>query len=289
MWVDGVEGPATISVHDLTVIRGDGAFEVISLIPSSKDKSVGVPFGQQPHLDRLKWTCDNLRLPLKCGFDSIDKWVRDIGRTKGPGSCRIIHTRGEAKKGVDPKVIMLHDPPATYSPIKLKTIQATWHLGYSLPALEKGQGSEKDIGLWTTIKWMSYAPNCLMTRMANEAGADDALLLAKDGRVLDGPNFAVGFVIEGKIRFVSGPMNRMLPSCTQGLVVQAAQADGLPHEETVVHSTEMSKATAGFAMSATRHVLPLTAIDEVKLNTEDPLLKQLQQSYWKLADAASAA
>merc|ERR1712190_559714 len=136
-----------------------------------------------------------------------------------------------------------------------------------------------------TLKWMSYAPNCLVTRLAQEQGADDALLLASDGRVLDGPNFAVGFVIDGKLRLVQASTNHMLPSCTQTMAVSAARGASLPLIEDVVHLDECRKASAAFVMSATRHVLAVKSIDGHPLNVDDPLLLDLQQSYWKYVQA----
>jgi len=278
-----------ISVHDLTFIRGDGAFEVISLLPSPVESSVGVPVGMQLHIDRLMSTCRNLRLPMEQSTSQITQWVREVGRANGPGGCRVVLTRGEPSIDLKPKCIMLHTPPASWpSNFRLKTIAAPWHLGFALPPSESApeySATKIDINEWTTVKYMSYAPNCLMTRVAGEHGADDAMLLASDGRVLDGPTFAVGFVIDGKLRFIGAAANRMLPSCTQGLAVQAAVASGLPFEETMVHMDEVAKATSAFAMSATRHVQPIACIDDLVFNEQDALLEDLRSAYWRVAEA----
>merc|ERR1712216_749837 len=113
---------------------------------------------------------------------------------------------------------------------------APWHMGYSQPLSRNppAYSDKVDADCWHTIKWMSYSPNCLVTRLAQEKGADDALLLSADGRVLDGPNFAVGFVIDGKIRLIAADANHMLPSCTQAMTVAAAKNAGLPFSEDAV-------------------------------------------------------
>jgi len=284
--IDGVpagEAPA-IPVHDLTFIRGDGAFEVVALLPSPSQGAA--PVGLQLHLDRLEATCRSLRMPMVHSLDRIAGWIRDMARSLGPGSCRIVLTRGQPAKGSAPRCVMMHEPPSDYSPLRLKSMAAPWHFGYALPPLDSPPPYSEPVGIdaWTTIKWMSYAPNCLMTRVAQEHGADDALLLAADGRVLDGPNFAVGFVSGGRVRLVAAAANRMLPSCTQALVVKAAQAAGLPVEEGVVHLDDARGAAAGFAMSATRHVLPLASVDGHELSAENAMLCDLQAAYWRLMD-----
>lgn len=288
MWADGKPEPPVVSVHDLTFIRGDGAFEVVSLLPSPQNDSHGVPVGMKLHLDRLEATCRSLRLPMPHGGERIAEWVQQMGKQDGPGSCRIVITRGQPNKGVDPRVLMLHDPPVEWSTSwVLKSMDAPWHFGYGLPPLQDAPAyaQKVDISDWKTIKWMSYASNCLVTRVAQEHGMDDALLMAADGRVLDGPNFALGFVIGGRLRLIHAGMNRMLPSCTQMLVVQAAAAAGLPLEESVVTMEEAMTAEAAFAMSATRHVLPISGVDGHKLQIDNDLLQKLTEAYWRQADA----
>eukprot|EP00930_Biecheleria_cincta_P003336 TRINITY_DN10426_c0_g3_i1.p1 TRINITY_DN10426_c0_g3~~TRINITY_DN10426_c0_g3_i1.p1 ORF type:complete len:339 (-),score=47.48 TRINITY_DN10426_c0_g3_i1:231-1112(-) len=292
MLVDGKPGQATVSVHDLTFIRGDGAFEVVSLLPRPEDTSVGVPVGLKLHLDRLKSTCDSLRLPMQHDLGTIADWLLSVGKSHGPGSCRIILTRGQESKGVEPKCIMLHDGPTQYAQaLKLKSMTAPWHIGYALPLNSNppAYSDSVDVDAWHTIKWMSYAPNCLVTRLAAERGADDALLLAADGRVLDGPNFAVGFVIAGKIRLIAADANHMLPSCTQTMTAAAAKTAGLPLQEDAVHMDEIKNASAAFVMSATRHIMPVSGIDDKQLHVEDPLLVALQGAYWAAAKAEVVA
>jgi len=294
MLVNGLPGPATVSVHDLTFIRGDGAFEVVSLLAHPENSSIGVPVALKLHLDRLKSTCDSLRLPMEHNLSVITEWLHNVGKSHGPGSCRIILTRGQESKGVAPKCIMLHDPPAKYAPaLKLRSMPAPWHIGFALPVSTSPRAYSECVGTgaWHTIKWMSYAPNCLVTRLAQEEGADDALLLAADGRVLDGPNFAAGFVIDGKIRLVAADANHMLPSCTQAMAVTAAKAAGLPVQEDAVHIDEACTASAAFIMSATRHVMPVQAVDGKLLEVDHPLLADLRHVYWEhvKAEARGAA
>lgn len=288
MLVDGVVQPAAVSVHDLTFIRGDGAFDVVSLLPAPSNHEVGLPTGLQMHLDRLEGTCRSLRLPL-APIQRVADWVRQVGRASGPGSCRIIVTRGQPAKEVPSKCLLLHDPPPAAAPpagLRLLTMGAPWHVGYGLPLLDSppAYGDKSEPDSWKTVKWTSYGANCLATRMAQERGADEPLLLASDGRVLDGPNFAVGFVIDGQLRLVNAATHRMLPSCTQMMVVHAARAAGLPISEGTVSVEEAQRASAGFAMSATRHVMPILSIDGRELSTQNAFLCDVQAAYWRYVD-----
>jgi len=165
-------------------------------------------------------------------------------------------------------------------------MEAPWHVGYGLAPLDSPPAYSDKMGpdSWKTVKWTSYGANCLATRMAQERGVDEPLLLAADGRVLDGPNFAVGFVIDGQLRLVDAAMNRMLPSCTQAMAVRAATNAGLPIVEGTVHIEEARRASAGFVMSASRHVMPILSLDGRELSTQNAFLCDLQAAYWRHVD-----
>jgi len=282
--VDGIRSEPLVSVHDLTFIRGDGAFDVVSLLPSPADTGVGVPVGLRLHLDRLDATCRSARLGLPHSLNRIESWVKQLGRESGPGSCRIVITRGQPLRSVEPKCLLIHDAPQTPSTgLRLQSMEAPWHMAFSLPrnAAPTSYSDKLQLDAWKTIKWMSYAPNCLATRLAGEQGADDALLVTNDGRILDGPNFAVGFVIGGTLRFVCANTHRMLPSCTQVMAVRAAREAGLPVEESSISLEEAMAAPAGFVMSATRHVTPILSLDGTEKQSGNALLCDLQAAYWR--------
>src|SRR4051812_1329332 len=88
--LDGRIGPAEemrIPVTDEGLLRGDGAFEVMRLYG-------GRAFALQAHLDRLRHSCEGLR--LEADLDALATEIAALLYAAGPvdGLLRIVLTRG---------------------------------------------------------------------------------------------------------------------------------------------------------------------------------------------------
>src|SRR5918996_2570328 len=159
---------AQIPVTDEGLLRGDGVFEVVRLYG-------GRPYGLEEHLERMQRSAAALRLPFDVGA------VRDDARTllarcePADGALRLLVTRGGRRIGI---VEDLHDLPDT---VALATIT------YSPTRVLDG------------VKSLSYAANMLATRLAQEQGADEALLVTPHGRVLEGPTTSFFYVLDGSL------------------------------------------------------------------------------------------
>ena len=84
--VDGQVAPtgeARISITDEGLLRGDGAFEVMRLY-------AGRPFALRDHLDRLRHSCEGLR--LEADHDALEARARRAARggraRRGPAAHR---------------------------------------------------------------------------------------------------------------------------------------------------------------------------------------------------------
>src|SRR5215208_4437066 len=88
--LDGQVGPAAdarISVTDEGLLRGDGAFEVMRLYG-------GRPFALRDHLDRLRHSCEGLR--LEADHEALEAEIAALLEAAGPveGLLRVVLTRG---------------------------------------------------------------------------------------------------------------------------------------------------------------------------------------------------
>src|SRR3954466_12103505 len=163
MPADEVRIPAT----DEGLLRGDGVFEVIRLYE-------GRPFALDDHLARMEHSAANLRLPADIDAVRADvAALLDAGRP-GDGLVRIVLTRGGRR------LTFLEPLPATPASISLQTVT------YAPTRIMDG------------VKSLSYAPNMLATRMAQEQGADEALLVTPHGRVLEAPTSTFACSLDGR-------------------------------------------------------------------------------------------
>jgi branched-subunit amino acid aminotransferase/4-amino-4-deoxychorismate lyase len=111
-----------------------------------------------------------------------------------------------------------------------------------------------------TIKSLSYAANMLVSRLAQEQGADEALLVTPHGRVLEGPRQSFVCSLDGETLVTPPLSDHVLDSITRRRVLET----GLVAERSV-SADELPFATEAFLASTMREVHPVHAIDGVRL------------------------
>ena len=162
--LDGAIGPAAdarIPVTDEGLLRGDGAFEVVRLYG-------GRPYAMEEHYARLGRTCAGLRL----AFDLAALRARSTRCSRRPARStallRLVVTRG-GRRIAHPRAA------ARTAPAVARVTTVTYAPTRVLDGL----------------KTLSYAGNMLATRLAQERGFDEALLVTPHGRVLEGADVDV--------------------------------------------------------------------------------------------------
>lgn len=225
--VDGLIGrasTATIPVTDEGLLRGDGVFEVVRLY-------AGQPYAWEDHLKRLTLSASNLKLEidlraLQADVDAL------LDRADGfDGQLRVLFTRGGRRIALLERVKQ-HTPD-----VSLATV------AYAPTRIMDG------------IKSLSYAANMLATRVAVEAGAQEALLCTPHGRVLEAPTSSFFYVLDGKL--YTPPLDdHILASITRANVIALSGA-----EERITIRDDIPNMTEAFLASTTREVQAVSAID----------------------------
>ena len=99
----------------------------------------------------------------------------------------------------------------------------------------------------------------LATRLAQEAGADDAVLVTPHGRVLEAPTRSIFAVIAGVLR--TPPLSdHILDSITRRAVLGVADV-----EERPMTLDELLGAEEAFLASTTHEVMPIHRVDDREL------------------------
>jgi branched-chain amino acid aminotransferase len=215
---------ARISVLDDGVLRGDGVFEVIRLY-------AGRPFALDEHLDRMARSAASLRLAFD--EDAIRSDVDALLLAAGPidASLRLVVTHGGRRIG------LLEPPKAFPETIALATI------AYAPTRILDG------------VKSLSYGANMLATRLAVEAGADEALLVTPHGRVLEGPTTSFFYVLDGHL--CTPPLSdHILDSISRRVLLAVTAA-----RERVTTLDDLAAISEAFLASSLREVQPVRSID----------------------------
>jgi branched-chain amino acid aminotransferase len=227
--LDGAVLPAAdafIPATDEGLLRGDGAFEVLRLYR-------GRPYALEEHLDRLDRSAANLRLPIDLDAvrGDVARLLDAAGGEPDPGALRIVLTRGGRR------LLLTEELPQHAPAIRLATVMFA------------------PVRLLDGVKSLSYAANMLATRLAQEQGADEALLVTPHGRVLEAPTSSL-FWIAGVVVFTPPLSDHILASITRAAVLELAEA-----VERSCTLDELLAADEAFLVSTTRELQPVASVD----------------------------
>ena len=243
--VDGELMPAEramVPATDDGLLRGDGVFEVVRVY-------AGRPFALDEHLLRLERSASSLRLPVDLAAVGVDaaRILEAAGAMEG--SLRIVLTRGGRR-------ILLTEPLAPFAPTtRLASVT------FSPTRVLDG------------IKSLSYAGNMLATRLAQERGYDEALLVTPHGRVLEAPTSSLVYVVDGEVR--TPPLDdHILASITRAAVLRLT--GGVEHPCALA---DLAGAQEAFLASTTREVQAVTAIDGMSFRDDGPVMADLRTGF----------
>ena len=231
--LDGVvmdPAQAQIPVTDEGLLRGDGVFEVVRLYD-------GRPFGLEQHLERMARSAASIRLPLD--LDAVRADARALLAAVEPadGCLRILVTRGGRRIGLVEPMKELPDTVAlatiTYSPTRILD----------------------------GVKSLSYAANMLASRLAKEAGADEALLVSPHGRVLEAPTTSFVYALGGRL-YTPPLSDRILDSITRRVLFAVTDV-----QERVTALDDLHGIEEAFLASSLREVHPVHSIDGLAVPT----------------------
>jgi branched-chain amino acid aminotransferase len=260
--VNGLPAEPNISVFDGAVLRGDGCFEAIR----SYD---GVPFAFAEHYQRLTRSARALRLPTP-SLEDLRSWVGFCAEEGGDCVVRVVVTRGATGSGVDMPpacVVIWHQLPTPIQDLSMATVAAPWHPG----------GERWELA---GVKTLSYAANQAATRLAQETGAHDALLISRAGEILEGPTFSVAWVREGVLETPSLDLG-ILESITRGLVLEGCRQLGVPVREGRYSLDGLHAASEVMALSTVKEVMPVHAVDDLRWEP-GPVARNLSSFYRSL-------
>jgi len=251
--VNGAESAldqASLAITDSGVQRGDGAFETIGVWG-------GRPFRLRDHLARLDNSLAAIGLPPAPADVLRDDIAKVMTDQFGDGALRIFVT------STGSRIVSMSEPPVRIQLRRLSVQPAPWirPLGTYQPA---------------SSKTMSYGPNMAASRAAQRAGADDALLVSLEDKVLEGPTFAVMWVRDGRL-FAPVLDLGLVDSISRRTVLEVATAAGIEHRTGHYGLDDVLSADEVMTSSSVRPLVALEAIDDHDLPPSAPITSTLAE------------
>jgi branched-chain amino acid aminotransferase len=233
-------GEATISIMDEGLIRGDGAFEMLKLYDNR-------PFALTDHLDRLERSAEGIFLDWdRAAFEQEIAGLLEVNR-QHDGELRLVLTRGGRR-------LAIIEPPHAFE-----------H-GLTLSSVEY----QPTIVL-TGLKTLSYESNMTATRIAKRDGADEALLVAPDGTVMEAPTSTL-FWVDGDGTLHTPALGAgILASITRDRIMKIA-----PVEESDSYKLRgVLEASEAFLASSLREVQGISALDGLDYTCPGPVTQRV--------------
>jgi D-alanine transaminase len=247
---------AKVSVFDRGFLLGDGVYEVIPVYNSR-------PFRLTQHMARLQNSLNGVRMQNPYTEAEWSEVIQHLVEVNGGGDQAVYLqvTRGVAPRdhvfpeGVEPTAFVMTNPikplPVSYKAEGIKAI-----------TVEDIRWAQCD------IKAITLLPNSLLRQQAQDAGAQEALLI-RDGLMTEGSASNSYAVIEG-VLYTAPKDEKVLPGITRDLVLELAVSAGIEVKEEPVSLEALRAADEIWISSSTREVLPVTVLDNQAVGTGKP-------------------
>ena len=260
VYIDGEyypESEAKISVFDHGFLYGDGVFEGIRSYN-------GVVFKLKEHIDRLYHSARAIMLEIPLTKEEMMKAVLETLRRNNlkDAYIRLVVTRGKGDLGLDPRKC----PKPSVIIITVPLLQL-----YDEKKREKGMSMivswvRRDPVDATTheIKSLNYLNSILAKIEANNAGADEAIILDTNGFICEATAENIFIVKDGKIitpPSTSGP----LPGITASVVKEIAQDMGYQVIEKGITVAELYGADEAFVTGTAAEIMPIREVNKRRI------------------------
>jgi len=281
-WLDGAWLPfaeARVPITDRGYLFADAVYEVTAVLD-------GRLVDGASHLARLARSAGEVGIPLPLDLPAIAAIERELVARDGLGEGVVYLqlTRGAAERdflvpdGLAPSLLLF---------TQAKTIIAS-------PAAERGItiATVPDLR-WARrdIKSVNLLAQVLAKQAARAAGADDAWLVAEDGRITEAAS-STALIVDGDGTLVTRPNGHdILPGCTRAALGRLAAADGIAVAERAFTVAEAQAAREAMQSSASAFVLPVVTIDgcPVADGRPGPIARRLRARYIAAARAGELA
>jgi branched-chain amino acid aminotransferase len=253
--VDGVICPlaeAAIPVLDRGFLYGDSVYEVFRTYQ-------GVPLFLEDHFERLENSARLIHMEIS--QDRVEL-LEEIRRTavaanvtaQSDAYVRYQVTRGEGAVDLYP------DPGLRTRYVIIAKGLPAWKASFyergmdmAIPQVRRNPVNSLD----PNIKGGNYLNNIMALTEARQSGADDCVILNREGFVTEAANSNVWFVIKGRL---VTPGTGNLKGLTKKHVHRALKGAGIQSEEADVHANELLDVSECFVTSATREVMPCASL-----------------------------
>lgn len=246
---------AQLSVFNIEFAYGFGVYENVRVVG-------GTPRHALEHIERLQMSARAIGLEHEFQEQLIIQWISELIREVNADALNLKILLIGAREPQDAMLFILPLAPL-FPEKKLYTQGAT---AYTV-SYERS---------FPQAKTLSMLGSYTAYREAKKRSAYDALLLDRDGHILEGTrtNF---FVLKEKT-IIGAPKEKILEGVTMRHMLSAAKDAGFSYDERFIKITDLKSVDGAFLTSTSSGIMPLKAIDDVKIPVS-PELRELMKAF----------
>jgi branched-chain amino acid aminotransferase len=255
IWIDGEwfdETTARVSVFDHGLLYGDGVFEGIRVY-------AGKVFKLQEHLDRMYDCAHAVLLKVPMPKAEFGKVILEAVKRSGlqEAYLRPIFTRGVGDLGIDPRNC---GQPTMIVIVDVINIWPAERLEQGLTVITAGTPIPHREALSPRVKSLNYLCHAMAKMEANNAGADEALMLDSSGHVAEGTGQNIFVVKHGGLR--TPPIHAgILEGVTRSVVIDLARQAGHTVKEEILNRFDVYTADEVFLTGTASEIAPIRCYD----------------------------
>ncbi|MGH6946282.1 MAG: D-amino-acid transaminase [Kiloniellales bacterium] len=260
---------AAVHIEDRGYQFADGVYEVVTI-------HKGRLIDEEPHLDRLERSLDELEIPMPTSRAALKLIAREIVR-RNRLTNGIVYM--QVTRGVAPRD---HKFPKAARPALVMTAKQM------KPQNEKMLTEGVKVITIPDIRWqrcdiksVSLLPNVLGKQAAAEAGTYEAWQIDGEGFVTEGTSSNAWIVTRDREVVTRDASNTILNGITRLTLLRLIRAEGYRLSERRFSKAEAEEAKEAFLTSSSSFVLPVTEIDgrPVGNGSAGLLTAKLRQAY----------
>jgi len=269
------EEEAKISVFDHGLLYGDGVFEGIRAYN-------GLIFKLEEHLDRLYNSARAIMLKIPLDKKEMKEAVLMTVRANKLANAyiRLVVTRGKGDLGLDPRKCPRPTVFIIASTIKLYP-RELYYKGLEVITVPTNRNTVSAID--PQIKSLNYLNNILAKIEANLVEVPEAIMLNKDGYVLEctGDNI---FIVRNGVLITPPTYLGVLAGITRNTVLELAGKLKIDAREEVFSRYSLYNADECFLTGTAAEIIPVVRVDGRVIGDGRPgrISLRLMKAFWKL-------
>jgi len=252
-------GDRIVSPGQVGLLNGWGVFSTIRVYD-------GVPFAFERHFARMQRDATRLRVPFPDSQDwLLDRLYRLIEANHAANATlRVVVVRNQGGMWQGPAATRPFDVIAFTAEIN------QWGDSVRLGLVPHARHAASE---FAGAKYLSWSENLTWYERAHEQGFDEVILLNERGEIAELTSANI-FAVHGSIVSTPPLSSGCLPGVTRAVLLEISQI-----QEKTLFPADLESADEVFISSTTRELMPVAAIDGLKIRTRGSVIGRLQAEF----------